>query len=209
MRILGLGALLLFLAALWSCGGGDSSNLEEPGFYDSIPVKDTSLRFDASAFEDLIKKREARGDTVPRKHVQLRAILPDSLPGFKPDINEGGTFQTKDFAFSEATRVFYDANEEYIEINVADYIADYDFFASVLQRHDLANGMEIEGVLESRIPVNHPEAFSWRSWNPEKRIARLYLGFDFRYFITLEQTGGADTRMLEGILQKMDWKSLK
>ena len=122
--------LLLFF---WACGDGSGSEtLEEPNFNDSIPQMDSSNRFDASAFAKIQEERSARGDTIPEVHTRLGQILPDSLPGFRADIDDGGTFQTRDFAFSEATRVYYDQDENYIEINVADYIADPDFFASVL-----------------------------------------------------------------------------
>ncbi|MEM7041034.1 MAG: hypothetical protein AAF570_28985 [Bacteroidota bacterium] len=207
------------MAALMGCigcgGAGDDGRIKIPK--SSLPEEihpDTSYTRDMEAFEAYIKDRFRRGDTAAVDHEKLAAILPDAISGYKLDIDKAATFETNAFTFSEATRVFYDPDENYIEFIAGDYVSNPDFFRVNLQRYNLAQGIEVNGVTDKKryiadlFPKNAEEFFTWSTYNKEKRIARVFFGLDYRYFITLEavnQNGFLDMKMVRDWI---DWQAL-
>ena len=144
----------------------------------------------------------------------LQRMLVADIAGYKLQINEANTFSTKAFTFSEATKVFYNAEEQYIELNAGDYVANPDFFEVNLQRYNLAQGVEVQGVIDEKrsvadfFPSEAADAFSWSSFNKRKRIAWVYIGIDYRYFITIEATGQDGFLDLEAVRSWLDWGAL-
>ena len=150
---------------------------------------------DFADFEAEVERRRAAADTIAVNHDSLALIIPDSMPGYIKDVDKATTFETKRFVFSEAIRVFYDDNEDYLEFIVGDYVADPDFFQANIQRYNEAKGEIIDGVQEKKIaagvhrPAGATDFFAWSLYNEEKQMARVYLGVNYRFFVTVEASG--------------------
>lgn len=157
-------------------------------------------------FEARIAARAARHDTAVIGHSRLQDALPDSIAGYRKQIDEAATFHALQFTFSEASKVFYNARQDYVEFTIGDYVQNPDFFRVSLQRYNLAMGVEISGIKDEKRPafstvegVAAPEGdFAWASYNSRKHVAWYYIGIGDRIFVTIEATGQ------EGFLDRVD-----
>lgn len=207
MRIFsGITLAFCFLIALSACGP------EERQPKDSIPMggptfePDTTLRSNLDYFDSLYAQRAKSGDTIPGRHQKLVEMLPTELNGYSLEINEGNSFFTEDFSFSEATNVFYkdEEGEEYVAFQVGDYSADRRVMRNLLQRYNIADGVELEGVIEKRLPGQGNRIFAWTHFNQETGFARLEAGIDYRIHVKIEATRQTGTDLV-----KQCWEMVK
>lgn len=205
--LVGLFSLLLFLQG---CGGGEEQ-LQDRDVYDSLPPIDTvTYQLDLKDFHAARVARETRGDTHLLPHTRLIRSLPEKVAGYQLEIEDSATFTARRFSWGEAARVFYNEEEDYVEISVADYIHDPLFFETVLERHRLANGLIVDGVKEDRLPtMENGMQFSWKSYTEPARVARAFMGIDYRYFVTIEATGQENTELVLDLLNQVRIEALK
>lgn len=213
-------ALVLALSlCLGGCGDASEEQLQAPEFEpDGYPIKveapDTSRKKDTADFEQFVEERKQSGDTVAIPHQRLANMLPNLIPGYELDIDKAATFETNRFTFSEATRVFYNDKNEYIEFIAGDYVDDPDFFRVNLLRYNLAQDVTIVGVKEkkeiaSRLsPRGAKDFFVWSLFNDNRGLYRLYIGMNYRYFVTIEVSGLASRPPVEEYGAKLDWGKL-
>ena len=99
----------LFFLLLTSCGEVEYSD-KTPRDGDSVMVE--VIDFPDVSLEDLderVERRRAAGDTVAREPGVMERTIRKKIQGYELEIDEAETFETKRFAFSEATKVFYNA----------------------------------------------------------------------------------------------------
>ena len=204
----------LIITALSSCGESVVRQVEIPTSTLTEELPDTSGQKDPKKFAEAIKIRERQGDTIAIDHEKLENLLPNTIAEYTLDISKSSTFETRNYTFSEATKVFYNREEDYIEFIAGDYVADPDFFKVNLQRYNLAQGVEIEGIREEKrivsglVPGNVQDYFTWSLYNSQQKIARVYLGIDYRYFVTIEATGLDDFLDLEKVKSWLKWSEV-
>lgn len=204
---------LLFGLGLTACGGGEYADVETPhNTVDTIAV-DTLPSDVVDRYEEIVETRLAQGDTVAIAPKILQDMMVDSIPGWSKEIDRAETFVTRNFTFSEGTKVFYDpSGENYIEFIAGDYAANPDFFEVVLQRYQLASGFNLDGVTDRKLSVEAPaqaEAFiGWESFNANRRLAEIHFAYDYRYFVSVTATGKSDFLNAEQVSQWVDWTKL-
>jgi hypothetical protein len=208
--------LALGLALVWAgCGDASVEQLNIPEFTPKIEQADTSNQKESVDFEQFVADRKQRGDTIAIPHERLAAMLPDIIPGYQLDIDKAATFETNRFTFSEATRVFYNDKNEYIEFIAGDYVDDPDFFKVNLLRYNLAQDITIVGVKEKKEigagirPKDAVDFFAWSLFNDNRGLYRLYLGLDYRYFVTIEVSGLAKRPPIEDFGRMLVWEKLR
>lgn len=182
--------MLLLGSILIGCGDANIREVKAPDPVSYEP--DTTGGLDMEMFEQTKIQRAKSGDTIAIAHEILLAVLPDSIAGFKLETDKAATFVTQNFTFSEASRVFYNEQEHYIELVAGDYIANPDFIEVMLRRYNLAQDVEIQGLRDIKMnldPVGLKEHFfAWGSHNVARRTAHINVGVDFRYVISLSMT---------------------
>lgn len=187
-------AILMVIGILLgaSCKEGPSVKTPETDLTEVNP--DTTNAKSLADFEAHIALRSAQNDTAIIDHHKLQAMLIDSIAGYVLEVNEASTFQAPLFSFAEASKVFYNENQDYVELTAGDYIRNPDFFRVNIQRYNLAMGVEIAGVRdEKRLeeafkPAAARDFFVWASYNSRKHLAWVFIGIDERYFVTIEAT---------------------
>jgi hypothetical protein len=163
-----------------------------------VPVvqPDTTGNISLAAFEAHVAARTP-ADTAVADHRRLLAMLTDSIAGYVLEVNEAETYHAPLFTFAEASKVFYNADQDYVELTVGDYVRNPDFFRVNIQRYNLAVGVEISGVKDEKCldaslrPAGAKAFFAWASYNSRKRRAWFYMGINERYFVTIEATAQA------------------
>lgn len=159
-------------------------------------VKPPAMGFkppDLSHFKQRVSERFAAGDTIPLEAKKLAKLLPAGIEDYSLDISQAQKFVTRDFAFSEATNVFYDDRSEYLEITLSDYIGDTLFFESPLRRYNLLGGPEFGPEKAEKLTEGlGPNGFGWVSFDKSRGLATLFLGIDYRYALHIEATGQAN-----------------
>lgn len=196
--IAGIAFALIFAAG---CGGEvTDKTVREPEIVEQ-PAPDLS------AFQAEVRERFASGDTIPVAHEKLELLLPDKIEGYTLDKRESDRFDTGEYAFSEATFVFYNDNNEYLEITLADYIADTLFFINPLNRYALigtaqwGSGTARPLSAKDNLP---PNAFGWVSHTPSNQMARAFVGIGYRYALNIEVAGQSDFALAEKVLGMVD-----
>lgn len=196
------------------CYGCDASVEQKVPQTAKVAVVDPVGAKSMDEFHELKAQRLAAGDTVAIPDTILKKLVGDELPGFDLEINKNATFTTRNFTFSEATKVFYDSAEDYREITAGDYVANPDFFEVIIDRFNQANGVESNRVLERRLawrPDGLPEEidfFGWETFNRQKQVAQANFGLDYRYFISVEGTGIADFFTEKQLKNLIQWEVL-
>ena len=204
---------LLFALVLSACGGGEYADVETPySSVDTIAV-DTLPADVVDRYTGIIETRLAAGDTVAIAPKILQDLIVDSIPGWSKEIDRAETFVTRNFTFSEGTKVFYDpSGANYIEFIAGDYAANPDFFEVVLQRYQLASGFNLEGVTDRKLTVEGPsraEAFiGWETYDENRRLAEIHFAYDYRYFVSVTATGKQDFLNAVQVNQWIDWTKL-
>lgn len=189
-----LAAVLMAVASLiTACGGTevDQKNILVPDTEDGAPEKPLP-NIELEQLTEWTEIRSQAGDTFAKPPaVMERAILPQ-ISGYKLEINEAETFETKRFTFSEATKVFYNEAGDYIEIIAGDYVDNPEFFEVALQRYNNAKGQQIEGLTDRKLEIDcggDQPCFAWESHTPARNLAQVNIVMDFRYFISISSTG--------------------
>ena len=115
-----LKGLWIGTAIMWMVGcGGDGNSVQSPG--DTILADpDTSGSKTLLAFEANVKARAEGADTALTDHKTLYSVLTDTIAGYKLEFKESNRFDAPLFSFSEANKVFYNSNEDYIELTLGD-----------------------------------------------------------------------------------------
>lgn len=208
-------AMFLGLAILAGCSEkSEKVPLKTPESLISEVNPDTSYTKSMEAFEAYIDGRAQRGDTHAISHENLQAMITDSIRGYVLDIDKASTFKTKRMTFSEATKVFYNGENEYVEIIAGDYVANPDFFRANIRTYNLAQGVEVDDVTDAKrmVPDFYPDTvedfFSWSSYNGKKRVARAYFGMDYRFFVTVEATDQDSFLDLNRVKEWLEWNLL-
>lgn len=208
---IGFALALAFIFVIAGCGDASVEQINTTDAGIIIEEPDTAHQKDTADFETFIAERKQRGDTVAIPHQRLADMLPDFIPGYELDVDKAATFETNRFTFSEATRVFYNDNNEYIEFIAGDYVDDPDFFRVNLLRYNLARNVTIVGVKEKKEtgtgirPNQARDFFSWSLFNDNRGLYRLYVGVDYRYFVTIEVSGLAGRPPAEEFGAQLDW----
>ena len=118
--------------------------------------------------------------------------------------DQASTFTTQNFTFSEASKVFYNKEEAFIELVAGDYVANPDFIEVQLQRFNLSQDVEIQGVTDVKLDLDpagvKSQFFAWGSYNPVKKLALVNIGINYRYIISISMTG-ADSLPGKGTIQ--------
>ncbi len=206
--------LVALIAILWVYGCNDGPQVQTPDMGVTVVQPDTSHTKSLVAFEARVADRFAKNDTAIVDHQKLLHLITDSIPGYKLEVNESKTFHAPLFTFAEASKVFYNSEEDYIEFTAGDYVTNPDFFRVNIQRYNLAVGVEISGVKdEKRLdpelqPAEAKDFFVWASYNNRKHIAWVYIGIDERYFVTIEATAQDSFLDMERVKQWLDWGKL-
>lgn len=202
------------LVVLLGFGCNDTSNVSAPE--QEIPVVDPDTTGAASlaAFERAVHLRDSIGDTALIDHLKLRAAITSTISGYNLEVDESNRFASEVIDFTEAHKVFYNANQDYLEITLGDYAHNPDFFRVNIQRHNLAQGVEISGIKDEKrtVPGLQPAAvksfFTWSSFNKRKQIAQVYIGVNDRYFLTIEASGKADFLDMEAVKGWVTWSRI-
>jgi hypothetical protein len=206
--------ILLAGSVFFPACGGDGKDVKVPRQEIDMPVPDTSGLKGFEGFDAAVADRENAGDTIAIDHKLLQALLTDTIPGHDLEINKSSTFKTNDFAFSEATKVFYNSEENYTELTAGDYVSNPEFFKVNIQRYNIAQDVEINGIRDKKldVPGLRPEEasdfFTWSSYNSRKRLAWVFIGVNFRYFVTIEATNQDGFIDLERVKGWLNWKAI-
>lgn len=204
---------LVLLLGISSCGESPAE-VKIPELEIPVVNPDTSGGKSTADFELHIKERIEKGDTSVIAPERFGALLTDTIEGYTLEFDKASKFETSLFTFSEATKVFYNENEQYIELTAGDYVRNPDFFRVNLQRYNLAQGVEISGLQDLKIkpsgfaPEKAKDFFAWASFNSRKRLAWIYVGLDERYFITIEATDQDDFLDIAKVKTWLDWAQL-
>ncbi|MCB9234697.1 MAG: hypothetical protein H6581_23800 [Bacteroidia bacterium] len=196
--------LLLFTAFL-ACQPGQSAP-------DTIPLDgptfepDTTYQTKLEIFEQIYAERAEKGDTVPVRHEKLAAALPKTLAGYDLEFDDGNSFITGDFAFSEASRVFYqdEDGKGYVEFNLSDYSSDPAFIRNLIQRYNIADGIEMEGAVDSRLEPETGKTLVWTHFEKERKFVRLEAGIDYRFHLRIEASLQENTDFILECWKKVD-----
>lgn len=203
---------LAIVLGLFACG--EAPAVEEPASRLDHVAPDTTGKASLAHFRKAIADRKAQGDTSLMDKTRLLNILTDSIPGYALEISLADTLETPLATLVEAKRVFYDDREAIIELIAGDYVRDPGFMEVNLLRFNLAQGVEVEGVTDVKcdapglLPAGVPNSFCWSSFNKVQRVARIYIGVDYRYFITMEATMQDAPLDLAKAARWLNWKSL-
>ncbi len=187
-------AILMVFGTLSSSGCKEGPSVKTPETDLTEVQPDTTNAKSLTDFEAHIAQRSAQNDTAIIDHRKLQSLLIDSIAGYLLEVNEASTFHAPLFTFAEASKVFYNDDQDYIELTAGDYIRNPDFFRVNIQRYNLAMGVEIAGVRdEKRLdeafkPTAARDFFVWASFNSRKHLAWVFIGIDERYFVTIEAT---------------------
>ena len=210
-KYFGLVFTKVLLASLFLAACDSNTPKTPPPEVFEIPIPeidpDTSYQLDLTILEKDIAKRRANKDTIPRKHLELQAILPTQIEGYKEKVTGGNTFINPDFAFSEASRTFYDPEENYLEIHLADYSADMPYLRNLMGRYNAANGVEFEDGKQNRIPPKN-RLWAWKTYDPARKMARLEACVDLRFYVQIEATNQTSDQKVLEIWNRLDFSSL-
>lgn len=203
---------VLALVAM-GCGSGEYAEVEEPTQEIPEMVIDTLPADIFAAFDTLVGRRMAAGDTVAIDPERLRNLVPDSLSGYIREVDRAERFVTRTFTFSEGTKVFFEEDgNDYIEFIAGDYVANPDFFEVVLQRYQLANGYEIDGVTDQKLELEGPdraEAFiGWETYNQNRQLAQIHFTYDYRFFVSVSATGQETFLNPDQVMGWVNWAEL-
>jgi hypothetical protein len=189
----------------------DTPEVKTPVTDAQVVQPDSSHTLSLAEFEARIQARTARRDTAVIDHGRLQALLVDSIPGYALEVDEANTFHAPLFTFAEASKVFYNGDEDYVELTAGDYVDNPDFFRVNLQRYNLAMGVNISGVQDEKRmddglrPAQAQQFFAWASYNSRKHVAWVFIGVDDRYFVTIEATAQAGFIAMEQVQAWLDW----
>ena len=178
---------------LFSCGPSEVEKVEVPDEVNISYDPDTTGKLPLAIFEEVRDQRHKDGDTVAISHEILQKVLTGAIKDYKLESDKATTFTTQNFTFSEASKVFYNEQEDYIELVAGDYVANPDFIEVQLQRFNLSQDVVIQGVRDVKLdlsPVGKADQFfAWGSFNPNKELALVNIGVNFRYIISISLTG--------------------
>lgn len=201
-----------FGLGLLACGETPAVQAPESRLNNIEP--DTTGNASLAHFREATAKRKVQGDTTLMDKSRLLGILTDTIPGYALEISLADTLETPLATLVEAKRVFYNDAEAIIELIAGDYVRDPGFMEVNLLRFNLAQGVEVEGVTDVKcnaaglLPAGVPNSFCWSSFNKVQRVARIYIGVDYRYFITIEATMQDAPLDLAKTASWLNWKSL-
>ncbi len=186
--------LAFFLALfLFACGPSEVEQVEVPDDPEVTYNPDTTGKMPLAIFEEVRTQRQKAGDTIAISHELLQKVLIREIPDYILESDKASTFTTQNFTFSEASKVFYNDQEDYIELVAGDYVANPDFIEVQLQRFNLSQDVEIQGVTDVKLDLSPfgkaDQFFAWGSYNPRKRQALVNIGVNFRYIISISLTG--------------------
>lgn len=201
---------------LWlnSCGDATIEQVPVDESADTLLVVDTLIAGDTATFGSAVRARLQAGDTVAVDHKRLDAVLTHAIPGYQLELNKSASFETNEFAFSEAMRLFYDEAGGYIELTLGDYVANPEFIGEMLARYRAIGEASADSemrevrVAPEIVPADGGDFFTWSSYNEELRIARVYMGLDYRYFATIEARGHRGFLDLQKVKDWLDWDAL-
>jgi len=203
-----LAGTLLLAGMLLGCGDSNISDVKPPDPVSYEP--DTTGGLSMGLFEETKAARAKAGDTVAIPHETLLEILPLGIKGFTLETDKASTFVTQNFTFSEASRVFYNDQEHYIELVAGDYVANPDFIEVMLQRYNLSQDVEIQGVRDVKMDLDprgdKDQFFAWGSFNAARRTANVNISINFRYVVSLSMT---DVDDLPSKTQIQEWLKLE
>lgn len=203
---------MALVLGLLACG--EAPAVQEPASRLANISPDTTGTASVAHFKQVMADRKAQGDTALMSKTRLLGILTDTIPGYALEISLADTLETPLATLVEAKRVFYSDEEAIIELIAGDYVRDPGFMEVNLLRFNLAQGVEVEGVTDVKcdapglLPVGVPNSFCWSSFNKVQRVARIYIGVDYRYFITIEATMQDAPLNLAKTAGWLNWKSL-
>jgi hypothetical protein len=212
-----LGKLHLSVFALLSAGligCGSEPALKVPVSRLDAVIPDTSGSASLNHYRATIAQRKSDGDTALISAERLLGVLTDTITGYKLDISLADTLETPLATLIEAKRVFYNGDEAFVELIAGDYVRDPGLMEINLLRYNLAQGVEVEGVTDLKrtasglTPPGVPNSFCWSSFNKVQRIARIYIGVDYRYFFTIEATMQDAQLDLGKVAGWLNWKSM-
>ena len=203
---------VLLTAVVLGCGGEPS--LQEPASRLDDERPDTTGSASLTHCRETIARRKTDGDTALVSAARLLDVLTDTIVGYDLDISLADTLETPLATLIEAKRVFYNADEAFVELIAGDYSRDPGFMEVNLLRYNLAQGVEVEGVTDIKrrapglTPPGIPNSFCWSSFNKVQRIARVYIGVDYRYFFTIEATMQDAQLDLGKVAGWLDWEAM-
>jgi hypothetical protein len=208
-RTLCVAALCCVLAG---CGSEPSLKTPVSRLDDVRP--DTTGSASLAHFRSVVATRTASGDSSLVSADRLLGLLTDTIAGYSLDISLADTLETPLATLIEAKRVFYNSQEAFVELIAGDYLRDPGFMEVNLLRYNLAQAVEVEGITDVKrvapglLPEGIPNCFSWSSYNKVQRLARVYIGVDYRYFLTIEATAQDGQLDLAKVVSWLNWKPL-
>jgi hypothetical protein len=203
----------LFALLLNSCGPGSGALTEPSNPTDGVKADTTGMRPELD-FAAAIEARRASGDSTLADVQRMRRVLTDSIPGYRMEIDIADTLKMPLTSITEAKRVFYNKAGGYIELALTDYVQDPAFMQLSLHRHNLAQSVEVQGIIEARkqapgfLPALAKDAYTWSSWNKARQSAFVYVGVDYRYFLSVEATPHEGFLDLAQVGKWLHWEAL-
>ena len=178
---------------LVGCGASEVEKVDDPNDTLVTYEPDTTGMIPLESFSEVRDRRVASGDTVAISHKILQKCITGEIDGYILESDQATTFTTQNFTFSEASKVFYNQEEDFIEVVAGDYVANPDFIEVQLRRFNLAQDVEIQGVTDRKLPLTTVgeagQFFAWGSYNPVKQLALVNVGVNYRYIISISMTG--------------------
>lgn len=161
--------------------------------------------------EQTVKKkltyRWNMGDSLPGFHNDLLAFFPKPWKPFvRREVKSSGIYERGAF-MSEATGVYFQSDNGFIEVYLADYSADSSAFLYLIQ--SFAKVQEEPGKFQQIFPEEERDVFAWKWVDKQNGLAYLEAGAYTRYHIYLRTNLPESDLNLKQAWQKLQWSDLR
>ena len=202
-------------AALIACGGSKTEENKKDN-KDSVKTvsendkkenSSSDSKSTAGSYEEKMKQRRAKGDTLAMPYAELQKYLPSSIDGYKAGKPSGASINMMQMSYSTADIRFKKDNGDWVKVTIIDYNQAYGLYSSATAMWAMGMSMDTPEETASGVKLDNTVG-GWQLYKKKSKNATLTVGVGNRFWLNVEANNQADAEFVKAIASKMDLSTL-
>jgi len=167
-------------------------------------IKDAGKQMEADemSYQQKLRERQAKGDTIAINYKDLQKYLPASLDGYKAEKPTGGTINATGMSYSNAEIRFKKDNGDYVHVALLDYNAAYGLFTMATSMWNLGMNLETDEEKAGTLKLDNGIT-GWESIKKKEHNASVVLGIGYRFLLTVDASNQDDTELVKSVAKEI------
>ena len=161
----------------------------------------------AGSYEEKMKQRRAKGDTLAMPYAELQKYLPSSIDGYKAGKPSGASIIMMQMSYSTADIRFKKDNGDWVKVTIIDYNQAYGLYSSATAMWAMGMSMDTPEETASGVKLDNTVG-GWQLYKKKSKNATLTVGVGNRFWLNVEANNQADAEFVKAIASKMDLSTL-